>query len=626
MSELIAGKYEILEVIGRGGMGTVYKARQHNLDRIVALKMLSEEMASDPEFRARFQQEAQVVARLNHPNIVAVYDIEPYQATFCIIMEFVDGKSLQKIIDEGGLPERDVLLIGAQIARALHYAHEQGVVHRDVKPDNILVTRENIAKITDFGIARFRESKLRTQTGISMGTPRFMSPEQVTGKNVDGQSDLYSLGVCLYYALTGKVPFDGENAIAIATRHIYESPVPPSQLNPSISAEAEKVVMRALEKTKAERFATGEEMAQALEQAAGAKRPIVVGGSSVTPVPDGATRRMPTQTTPSGVSPDTGWRTPTGLRKILQLGPESPAEATEGSPPTPPRLTTRITEAPIVTDAGRSAWDFVKRYWMGIGAVGLVLLAILYVVQAHRSADLLTTPSPQTGVREPRPGEIGKRFEELDGQVKALLAEGRALEARQLVTEFRTAHPQAETSAVETLLDRVNAALPLSEIEELTKRRDEKGKRYYRDPKTLALARAYLEAARELYAGMQKPYPGEGYLKLLDQNSGPNRIENDEQRANQAFARAKELVNFPERWEEAEQALVEAIGYAPDRYQYWLELAKLYRNNMFIDDARVLLRYIENHAPKNTREYQEASQLLRDLEKPVSGPRPTPSS
>ena len=182
MSELIAGKYEILEVIGRGGMGTVYKARQHNLDRIVALKMLSEEMASDPEFRARFQQEAQVVARLNHPNIVAVYDIEPYQATFCIIMEFVDGKSLQKIIDEGGLPERDVLLIGAQIARALHYAHEQGVVHRDVKPDNILVTRENIAKITDFGIARFRESKLRTQTGISMGTPRFMSPEQEIGR------------------------------------------------------------------------------------------------------------------------------------------------------------------------------------------------------------------------------------------------------------------------------------------------------------------------------------------------------------------------------------------------------------------------------------------------------------
>ncbi len=626
MSELIAGKYEILEVIGRGGMGTVYKARQHNLDRIVALKMLSEEMASDPEFRARFQQEAQVVARLNHPNIVAVYDIEPYQATFCIIMEFVEGKSLQKIIDEGGLPERDILLIGAQIARALHYAHERGVVHRDIKPDNILVTRENIAKITDFGIARFRESKLRTQTGISMGTPRFMSPEQVTGKNVDGQSDLYSLGVCLYYALTGKVPFDGENAIAIATRHIYESPVPPSQLNPSISAEAEKVVMRALEKTKAERFATGEEMAQALEQAAGAKRPIVVGGSSVTPVPDGATRRMPTQTTPSGVSPDTGWRTPTGLRKILQLGPESPAEATDGSPPTPPRLTTRITEAPIVTDAGRSAWDFVKRYWMGIGAVGLVLLAILYVVQAHRSADLLTNPPTQTGVRQPTPGEIAKRFEELDGQVKALLADGRALEARQLVKEFRTAHPQAETSAVETLLDRVNAALPLSEIEELTKRRDEKGKRYYRDPKTLALARAYLEAARELYAGMQKPYPGEGYLKLLDQNSGPNRIENDEQRANQAFARAKELVNFPERWEEAEQALIEAIGYAPDRYQYWLELAKLYRNNMFIDDARVLLRYIENHAPKNTREYQEASQLLRDLEKPVSGPRPTPSS
>lgn len=627
MSELIAGKYEILEVIGRGGMGTVYKARQHNLDRIVALKMLSEEMASDPEFRARFQQEAQVVARLNHPNIVAVYDIEPYQATFCIIMEFVDGKSLQKIIDEGGLPERDVLLIGAQIARALHYAHERGVVHRDVKPDNILVTQENVAKITDFGIARFRESKLRTQTGISMGTPRFMSPEQVTGKNVDGQSDLYSLGVCLYYALTGKVPFDGENAIAIATRHIYEYPVPLSELNPSISAEAEKVVMRALEKTKAERFATGEEMAQALEQAAGAKRPIVVAGSSATPIPEGTTRRIPTQATPAGVSPDTGWRTPTGLRKILELGTKSPAEANGGPTPTPPRLTTRITESPIVTDARRSAWDFIKQYWMGIGSVALVLLAILYVVRAHRAADLLTSRPNATPVTQlPSLAENTKRFEELKVQVQALLAEGRALEARELVKAFRTAHSQTETSAVETLLDRVNAALPLSEIEELTKRRDEKGKRYYRDPQTLALARAYLEAARELYAGMQKPYPGEGYLKLLDQNSGPNRIENDEQRAAQAFARATELLNFPERWQEAEQALVEAIGFAPDRYQYWLELAKLYRNNMFIDDARVLLRYIENHAPKNTREYQEASQLLRDLEKPARGPAPMPSS
>ncbi|MGC8842152.1 MAG: serine/threonine protein kinase, partial [Candidatus Sumerlaeaceae bacterium] len=208
MSELIAGKYEILEEIGRGGMGSVYKAYQQNLDRIVAIKILSPELASDPDFRARFQREAKIVARLVHPNIVAVYDIEPHANTCCIIMEYVDGQSLQKLIEAAALDERTTLLIGAQIARALHYAHEHGVIHRDVKPDNILVTPQKVAKITDFGIARFREGKFRTQTGVSMGTPRFMSPEQLTGHELDGRCDLYSLGVCLYYCLTGRVPFD----------------------------------------------------------------------------------------------------------------------------------------------------------------------------------------------------------------------------------------------------------------------------------------------------------------------------------------------------------------------------------------------------------------------------------
>src|SRR5690606_29320371 len=268
MPDIIADKYEVLETIGRGGMGTVYKARQRNLDRIVAIKMLSEELASDPEFRARFQQEATVVARLNHPNIVQIHDIEVHGNTFCIIMEYVDGENLQAKIDRDvTLPENEIVTIGAQVARALAYAHSRGVIHRDIKPDNIHVTPKGVAKVMDFGIARFLDSKLKTQTGISMGTPKFMSPEQVTGKNVDGQTDLYSLGICLYYCLAGRPPFEGENAISVATRHLYEQPEPPSKLNPSISPAVEKAILKALEKQKNNRYKTGTEMADALEAA-----------------------------------------------------------------------------------------------------------------------------------------------------------------------------------------------------------------------------------------------------------------------------------------------------------------------------------------------------------------------
>ncbi|MCX7011784.1 MAG: serine/threonine-protein kinase, partial [Candidatus Sumerlaeota bacterium] len=180
---IVNGRYEVLAEIGRGGMGVVFRAKQRSLDRVVAIKMLSRELAGDLEFRHRFLQEAQVIARLQHDNIISVYDIEQDRGTFFIIMEYVQGVSLQEVLRKQGRlpPERAADLVG-QVARALGYAHGKGIIHRDIKPDNIMVVdAQKKAKVMDFGIARVSDSSLKTQTGISMGTPKYMSPEQAKG-------------------------------------------------------------------------------------------------------------------------------------------------------------------------------------------------------------------------------------------------------------------------------------------------------------------------------------------------------------------------------------------------------------------------------------------------------------
>jgi tRNA A-37 threonylcarbamoyl transferase component Bud32 len=266
MGEVIADRYEILEMIGRGGMGTVYKARQRTLNRTVAVKMLSQELASDIEFRARFRQEASVLAQMNHPGIVQIYDIETHDDTFCIIMEYVEGETLQSLVSrQGAIPEHKVLQLGAQVARGLAFAHRLGVVHRDVKPDNILLGSTGMARIMDFGIAYVKGSTLKTQTGISMGTPRYMSPEQVTGRGVDGQADLYCLGLCMYFGLTGQPPFDGDNPVEIATKQVYEQPPLPSSIYTAISPGVDDFIMRSIAKAPEDRWPDGDAMADFLE-------------------------------------------------------------------------------------------------------------------------------------------------------------------------------------------------------------------------------------------------------------------------------------------------------------------------------------------------------------------------
>jgi eukaryotic-like serine/threonine-protein kinase len=268
------GRYEILEELGRGGMGTVYRAKDPNIDRIVALKtILSDVLGTDQarEFRERFQREARVAGRLAHPGIVPVFDIGEHEGVPFLVMELIHGQTLADTVRKGGRPTLDrICQIGQQIADALGYAHKQGVVHRDIKPANILMTsRETYGierpRITDFGMVKLAGVHA-TITGQMLGTPAFMPPEQFTGEPVDGRADLFSLGVILYWMATGEQPFPGETVTAVSYKVVHTEPVPPRKLNPAISEGLDNVILKCLIKNPAERYQTGEELARDLAQ------------------------------------------------------------------------------------------------------------------------------------------------------------------------------------------------------------------------------------------------------------------------------------------------------------------------------------------------------------------------
>jgi len=262
-------RYKVLNRIGSGGMADVYCAEDLQLGRRVALKLLYRRFAEDDEFVERFRREASSAAGLQHPNVVAVYDRGEFDGTYYIAMEYLEGRSLKQIVRQDGAldPDRAIDLV-IQILKAARFAHRRGIVHRDIKPHNVIVDDEGRAKVTDFGIARAGASDM-TETGSIMGTAQYLSPEQAQGHPVDARSDLYSIGVVLYELLTGRVPFDAESAVTIALKQVSEEPVPPSQYNPAVSDQLEDVVMRALQKDPANRFADAEQFIVALEQARG---------------------------------------------------------------------------------------------------------------------------------------------------------------------------------------------------------------------------------------------------------------------------------------------------------------------------------------------------------------------
>jgi eukaryotic-like serine/threonine-protein kinase len=262
---VVDGRYRVLAKIGGGGMADVWLAEDAHLQRRIALKVLHRRFAQDREFVMRFQREAESAAGLQHPNIVSVFDRGDYEGTYYIAMQYIEGPTLKQLIDSGITLEQAVAVI-RQVLQAAGYAHRQGIVHRDLKPQNVLVDPEGKAVVTDFGIARAGVSEI-TQTGSVMGTPHYLSPEQAQGFEVTAVSDLYSVGVMLYEALTGRVPFEGESAVAVAMKQVSQMPQRPSSIQPRVTPALDAVVMRALEKDPGQRFQSADAFIAALDQA-----------------------------------------------------------------------------------------------------------------------------------------------------------------------------------------------------------------------------------------------------------------------------------------------------------------------------------------------------------------------
>jgi serine/threonine-protein kinase len=269
MEQRKLGRYEIVGELGKGAMGVVYCARDPLLDRTVAIKTINMELAQDEmkEYEARFYQEAKAAGGLNHPNIVIIYDIGKSGNIAYMAMELLQGKELKNLMSKAtALPVAYAVDVAAQIAEGLGYAHEHGIVHRDVKPANIMIVRGELVKITDFGIARMRSANVQTQVGIVLGSPRYMSPEQVAGKRAEPRSDTFSLGVILYEMLTGKPPFNGEDVTSVMFQILNLVPPPPSAVNNEVPEMLDFIIAKALAKASADRYGNASEMAADLRE------------------------------------------------------------------------------------------------------------------------------------------------------------------------------------------------------------------------------------------------------------------------------------------------------------------------------------------------------------------------
>ncbi len=320
--ELIGGRYELGRQLGAGGMARVYLGHDRLLDREVAVKVLSEPYASDPQFVERFRREASAAAGLNHPNIVAVYDRGEADGSYYIVMEYLSGPDLKQVIRRRApLPPVQAIDFAQQILAALGAAHRRDVVHRDVKPQNVLVAEDGHLKVTDFGIARAGAQTDMTEAGSVIGTAQYLSPEQARGDEVTAASDCYAVGIVLYEMLTGRVPFDGDRPVAVAMKQISDEPVPPREVEPSVPPELDAVVLRALAKRPSERYRTADELSRALAEA----RTAIDGSGSTTQVMPAAgpataeTRVMDPVTGPTRVGPPPPDEPPAGPPQALAL-------------------------------------------------------------------------------------------------------------------------------------------------------------------------------------------------------------------------------------------------------------------------------------------------------------------
>ena len=268
IGKLLDNRYEILERIGSGGMAVVYKARCHRLNRLVAIKILKSDLAQDAEFRRRFHDESQAVAMLSHPNIVAVYDVSHSDDLDYIVMELIDGITLKQYMQKKGEPLnwREALHFITQIMKGLSHAHSRGIIHRDIKPHNIMVLRDGSVKVADFGIARLTSAAQNTLTQEALGSVHYISPEQARGSYIDARSDIYSAGVVLYEMLTGRLPYEGDSPISVAIQHINSIPLSPREINPDIPEALEEITMKAMASNVDQRYISADAMLVDLEE------------------------------------------------------------------------------------------------------------------------------------------------------------------------------------------------------------------------------------------------------------------------------------------------------------------------------------------------------------------------
>lgn len=266
IGRMLDNRYEILELIGTGGMANVYKARCHRLNRLVAIKILKDDMAADADFRRRFETESQAVAMLSHPNIMAIYDVSRTGDVEYIVMELLDGITLKQYIQrKGALNWKEALHFTTQICKALSHAHSRGIIHRDIKPHNIMILRDGSVKVADFGIARLTSTQ-STLTQEALGSVHYISPEQAKGSHIDARSDIYSVGVVLYEMLTNRLPYEGDSPVAVAIQHINSVPLMPREINPSIPEALEAITMKAMAADMEKRYPSADAMLDDLEE------------------------------------------------------------------------------------------------------------------------------------------------------------------------------------------------------------------------------------------------------------------------------------------------------------------------------------------------------------------------